>query len=730
MSELEEVKKRIEELRELIRHHDYLYYIKNEPEISDSEYDKLFRELVELEKKYPQFDDPASPTKRVGFPPAKEFKPFRHPVRMMSLDNVMSEGEFRDFVRRVVKEVGEGVEFTCEHKFDGLAVELIYRNGVLEVGSTRGDGIEGEEITNNLKTIPTIPLKLHGDTYPAEIYIYGEVIMFKKDFDELNRERLENGEPPFKNPRNAAAGSVRQLDPEITRSRKLHFFAYAYAVPEGVELPTTSHYEMLGKLEEWGFLTCRSAVKTSGFSRSSAESESEKVDASVPSVIRTSSVDEIAKYHSFWENKRYDLPYGIDGIVVKVDDVNLRKILGETARSPRWAVAWKFKPEEKETVLKGITVQVGRTGVLTPVAELEPVEIAGVVVKRATLHNFDWIKENDIRIGDVVKVVRSGDVIPYIEGVVIEKRPADARPVEVPEKCPVCGSEVVKYEGEVAVRCPNPNCPARLKESIKYAVSRQCFDIEGIGDKIVEELVDKGIVKSIPDIFKLDMSKLLMVSGMKEKKPANILRSIEKAKRVPYDRFINALGIPYVGSQTARLLAERFVPVDRLMNATMEELLEVEGVGEKVADSIVKFFKTVGRKLVEELLNAGVEIVYPEVEEEKPLDGLTFVFTGELGCCSRDVASEVVRRLGGKATNSVSKKTTYLVVGVNPGRTKREKAEKLGVEMIDEKRFLEIVGPKGRKLIDELVGGGPVKHDRGKGELESGKEPHEFSLFE
>ena len=666
--EFERAKKRVEELRELIRKYDYYYYVLNRPLVSDAEYDALFRELQELEEKYPELVTPDSPTQRVGAPPAEEFRQVRHAIPMLSLQNCFTEEEFREWDRRVKRMLGtEDVVYVCEPKLDGLGVELVYEDGVFTVGSTRGDGYVGEDVTNNLKTIKQVPLRLLSDEIPVPklLEVRGEVYMEKEDFKRLNEERAKRGEPLFANPRNAAAGSLRQLDPSVTASRPLKVFFYGLGRIEGYEI--RSQEELLRTLPKWGlpvnplWEVCRGP-------------------------------DEAIAFYKKVLDMREELPYEADGIVVKVNDFSQREILGEIARAPRWAIAFKFPAEQKTTRVLDIVVQVGRTGVLTPVAILEPVEVGGATISRATLHNEDEIKRKDIRIGDWVIVQRAGGVIPEIVAPIPERRTGQEREFRMPDRCPVCGGPVVRPEGEVAHRCTNISCPARIKESIRHFASRRAADIQGLGEKVVDKLVDSGLVKRISDLYKLTKMDLLRLEGFADKSAENLLREIEKSKGISLARFIYALGIPHVGEKLAEILAEHFDSIDDLARATEEELTRIEGIGPEVAKSIVDFFKNPeNRKLIEELKAAGLN---PRRQVKAgPLSGKTFVFTGALSSMTREEAKRLVEELGGRVASTVSRKVDYVVVGENPG-SKYERARALGIPTITEEEFLKLVGKK------------------------------------
>jgi len=663
----EEAKKRIEELRKLIRHHDYLYYVLNKPEISDAEYDKLMLELKELEEKYPEFITPDSPTQRVGGFPAEEFKTVTHTKPMLSLDSAFTEEDIRRFDERVKRELGvESVEYVAEPKLDGLSVELVYENGVFVRGSTRGDGVNGEDVTENLKTIRAVPLRLReGRGVPSLLAVRGEVIMHIDDFEELNKQLIERGEEPLANPRNAAAGSLRRLDPRETAERPLDIFFYEILNIEGVEVDT--QWDALNLLREWGLKVNRLIEKCS-------------------------SIDDAIKYHGWMAEKREKLSYEIDGVVIKVDRLGYHEKLGIKARSPRWAIAYKFPPREEETEIVDIVVQVGRTGALTPVALLKPVDVTGVTVSRATLHNQDFIDQMDVRIGDKVKVARAGDVIPEVVKVLKEKRTGKEKKFHIPSRCPVCGSKVVK-EGAF-YRCTGGlACIAQLKRSIAHYASKGAMDIEGLGRKNVDLLVDSGLVRRLSDLYTLKKEDLLSLPRFAEKSAENLIEGIEKSKNQNLARFIYALGIPNVGEHMARVLAEHFKSLDNLMKASVEDLTSIHEVGPETAESIVSFFREkTNRDEIERMKKLGVKATVERVEKKEGLlDGKVFVFTGALKSFSREEAKSLVEELGGRAASSVSRNVDFVVVGENPG-SKYDKAKKLGLKIIDEEEFKKMVG--------------------------------------
>ncbi len=671
--EKEKVKREIERLRREINRHDYLYYVLAQPEISDYEYDMLMKRLEELEQQYPEFITPDSPTQRVSGVPTKEFPVVQHRKPMLSLSNTYNEEEIRDFDRRVrsLLRPGEKYEYVCELKIDGVAMSLLYEDGVLVRAATRGDGEQGDDVTNNVKTIRSIPLRLETeDPVLRNIEVRGEIYFYRKDLVKLNEERLENGEPPFANPRNAAAGSLKLQDPRLVAKRPLKMFCY-WIEPLSDERYLKTHYHGLKTLEQLRFPVN-------------------------PHYRLCQNIEEVIAYWSEWQQKRDTLPYDIDGVVVKLNDLEQQERLGATAKSPRWAIAFKFKAEQVETRLKEIVWQVGRTGVVTPVAILEPVQILGTTVSRATLHNVEEIQRLDVRPGDYVLLEKGGDVIPKIVRVIKEKRPKDLPPYQPPTTCPVCGSPLVKHPGEVALRCENVACPEQVARRVEHFASRRAMDIEGLGEKVVDLLFREKLISDYGDLYYLKAKQLASLERMGEKSAANLIEAIERSKQQPLERLIFALGIPFVGEGAARLLAEKFQSLDALMNASVEEIASIEGIGEKTAVSIRKFFDNPSnRQVIEKLRRAGVR--FQQEEEAVQLDerfaGKTFVFTGALSRFTRDEAAELVRQRGGKVSNSVSRKTDYVVVGEDPG-SKYQKALQLGVTILNEEEFVRMLEGK------------------------------------
>ncbi len=662
----DEIKRRVEKLREEIHHHDYKYYVENSPEISDYEYDQLVKELKKLEERYPFLQSPTSPTQRVGGMPVEEFPTVEHPIPMLSLENSYSEEEIREFERRIHRELpGEDFEYVVELKIDGVSVSLIYEEGNFLRGSTRGDGRRGDEITANLKTIHTIPLKLRKKV-PGTIEVRGEIFMTKSGFLRVNEERREKGEPLFANPRNAAAGSLKLLDPRITSQRPLNNFIYLLAYTTQAPIPST-HMGCLEKLREWGF----------------------RVN---PHPKLCGSIEEVLDFCNSWVEEREELDYDMDGIVIKITNIDQQMRLGSTTKSPRWAIAYKFPAKQATTTIKNIVVQVGRTGALTPVAVLDPTPLAGTTITRATLHNEDEIRRKDIRIGDTVLIEKGGDIIPQVVKVVESKRKGTEKKFSMPKSCPVCGAKVVRLEDEAVSRCLGSSCPAQLKEKIAHYAQRQAMDIEGLGDKLIEQLVDKGIVSDVADLYGLDLDNLSALERMGEKSSQNLLSQIEKSKSQSLSRLIFGIGIRYVGIRGARVLVQNFRSLEDLAKATQEELEAILEIGPRTAQSIVWFFREKRNKeLLERLSKWGVRMKEEKEEEEEiPLAGKKFVFTGSLEHFSRQEAKDLVERLGARAISSVSKSVDYVVAGKNPG-SKYKKARELGVNILSEEDFVELI---------------------------------------
>ncbi len=668
---IDDARKLAEELRDVIRFHDYKYYVQANPVISDYDYDKLFRALKEIERKFPQLITPDSPTQRVASEITGEFPTVKHYAPMLSLDNAYTEEELREWDRRVRELTGlELVEYTVEPKLDGAGIALVYKDDLFIRGATRGDGEYGEDITNNLKTIKTIPLRAEFSKFGIKLAeIRGEVVISKEEFKKLNRERVEEGLPPFANPRNAAAGSIRQKDPKEVAKRRLEAVVYQLSYVEPPESDPKTHYESLKILDTLGFKTLFRDTKL------------------------CRGIDEVIEYCREWEKKRDSYPYEIDGMVVKVNDRSLYEKLGYTSHHPRWAIAYKFKPRRATTKLIDVVFQVGRTGTITPVGKLEPVQVGGVTVSSVSLFNEDFIKEKDIKIGDYVLVERAGDVIPYIAAVLKEKRTGEERDIVFPEKCPSCGSELVKLPDEVARRCINIGCPAQSVLRLKHWASREAMDIRGLGDATIKLLFNKGLVKDVGDLYYLKLIDLLRFPGIGEKSALNLLKAIEESKNRPIDRVLYGLGIRYVGSTTAKKISEIINSIWELKDIPIERIMRLEGVGYKVAKSIKEFFSIPQNlKVIEKLEKAGVNLEKKKVKKIADiLKGKTFVFTGTLDCCSREKAGEIVESLGGKFSNTITSRTDYLVVGKEPGKTKIEKAKKYGIKTITEEEFLNMI---------------------------------------
>lgn len=658
---------RAAELRREVDRHNYLYYVLDQPEITDAEFDRLFNELMELERAHPELASPDSPTQRVGAPPLKQFAEVTHRTPMLSLNNAFDEDEVLAFDRRVREGLEvDSVQYAVEPKFDGLAVSLSYRDGVFTQGATRGDGTTGEDVTPNLRTVRSLPLRLASAPDTKDLEVRGEVVMFKRDFEALNERQRKAGAKEFANPRNAAAGGLRQLDSRITARRPLHFFAYAVGVSAGARWST--HSETLDRLSEIGF---------------SVSPERAVVDG----------VQGLLGYFERIGRKRERLSYGIDGVVYKVNRLDWQRRLGFVSRAPRFALAHKYPAEEQATEVLGIDVQVGRTGALTPVARLKPVQVGGVTVTNATLHNEDELRRKDVRVGDTVVVRRAGDVIPEVVSVRLEKRPASARPFRMPTRCPVCGSAVTRAEDEAVARCSGGlYCPAQRKQALLHFASRRAMDIEGLGERLVDQLVDAGLVRTPADVYHLSVEALAGLERMGEKSAVNLLQSIDKSKRTTLARFIFALGVRNVGESTARDLARHLGSLDRLIEATEEELESVPDVGPVVARSIREFFReSHNREVIGKLRRAGV--IWPEskgVPARAPEEVKTFVLTGTLPNLTREEARERIEAKGHKVAGSVSRKTSFVVAGSDPG-SKLEKARELGVKVLDEAAFVDLL---------------------------------------
>jgi DNA ligase (NAD+) len=667
---LKEIKKQIEALRDKIRHHDYQYYVLNQPEISDAEYDKLYKRLEELEDKYPQFKSKTSPTQRVGADVQEEFRQVRHEVPMRSLENTYSFEEIKAWEKRILKIIPKIREYTVELKMDGVSTSLIYEKAEFKLGLTRGNGEIGDDITENIKTIRSIPLTLRKPKripLPKKLIVRGEIYMDIKDFKKLNTEKKKKGEQLFVNPRNATAGSLKLLDPKITAKRNLKCFIHSLGKVEGIDFET--QWQFLGTIKEYGFVVN-------------------------PHIKKCSSTDEVINFCREWQEKRENLPYEIDGVVIKVNSLKDQRKLGFTLKNPRWAIAYKFPAQQATTRLEGVKFQVGRTGTITPVAILKPVECGGVTISRATLHNFDEVKRLDVRLKDRVVVERAGDVIPKIVKSIKSVRTGKEKKIDIPTRCPVCAGTIEKEKEEVAYRCINPSCAAQIKRRLEHFASKNAMDIEGLGESVVEQLVDKKLVKDIADIYSLRKDSLLKLDLFAEKKADNLLKAIEDSKNRPLAKIIYGLGIRHVGEKAAFVLSNRYSDIDKLSEAKKEDLQKISEIGPIMAESIVKFFyQPEVKRVISKLKKAGLVMKAKQARTPQLLEGKRIVFTGELEGFSRDEAKELVMQLGGDATSSVSSQTDLVVVGKNPG-SKYKKAKRLKIKIIDEKEFKKLIKVK------------------------------------
>ncbi|GEN32503.1 DNA ligase (NAD+) [Cerasibacillus quisquiliarum] len=658
----QQVEKKIQALKKELNQYSYEYYVLDKPTVPDSEYDKKLRELEDLEKQFPELITADSPTQRVGDQPLDSFEKVRHAIPMLSLGNAFSSDELRDFDRRVKQTIGKDVSYICELKIDGLAVSLRYEDGQLVQGSTRGDGTIGEDITSNLRTIRSIPLSIHEKN---TIEVRGEAFIPQRSFITLNKQREENGEALFANPRNAAAGSLRQLDPKIAASRNLDVFWYGVGVWEGKEM--ASHSECLTYLSSLGF--------------------------KVNNEWRIcQSIEEVLDYVEYWTIRRPNLPYEIDGIVIKVDALSDQEALGYTAKSPRWAIAYKFPAEEVVTTLRDIELSVGRTGVITPTAILDPVRVAGSTVQRASLHNADLIREKDIRVGDTVILRKAGDIIPEIVRVIEEKRTGKEKEFSMPSHCPACQSELIHIEEEVALRCINPNCPAQIQEGLIHFSSRDAMNIDGLGERIIAQLFREKLVQSIPDVYRLEKNELLKLERMGEKSATNLLNAIEQSKENSLEKLLFGLGIRFIGVRASQILAEAFQSMDHLQQATYDDFIQIDEIGTKMADSLVQYFSDEKvQKMIQELSELGINMTYKgpvrsESSENTTFSGKVVVLTGKLEHYTRNEAKEKIEALGGKVTGSVSKNTDLLIAGEAAG-SKYKQAEKLGISIWNEEQL-------------------------------------------
>lgn len=668
---LEQAQQKIQDLSAEINQHNYNYYVLSKPTISDYEFDMLLEELQKLEAQFPQLVDENSPTKRVGGSITKNFETVKHKYPMLSLSNSYSKEEIADFEHRIKKLVEGELEYVCELKYDGVAIGITYKNGKLLQAVTRGDGVQGDNITENVKTIRSIPLQLKGD-FPEEFEIRGEVFMPKKVFEQLNKEKEEIGEQLYANARNTASGTLKMQDSAIVAQRKLDSYLYFVL---GENLPFSTHFQAIEKAKEWGFKVPLSEKKY---------------------IAKCRSVDEIFEFINYWDKARHQLDFDIDGVVIKVNSYDKQQELGMTAKSPKWAIAYKFKAEQAKTKLLEITYQVGRTGAITPVANLQPVLLAGTTVKRASLHNADQIEKLDIRINDTVLVEKGGEIIPKIVGVEATQRDIFSEPVSYITHCPECNTPLVRKEGEAQHYCPNEwGCPPQIKGKITHFISRKAMNIDGLGEETIDLLVDKNLISNSADLYELTYHQLYELEGFKEKKVQNILEGIQKSKQVPFERVLFAIGIRYVGETVAKKLAKQFKSIDAIANATFEELINTDEIGDKIAESLQQFFANeYHQQLVNRLKEKGLQLTLSEEQlanTTNKLAGLTFVVSGVFSLFSRDELKNSIEQNGGKVAGSISKKTSYIIAGENMGPSKLQKAQDLGVAIIDENKFMEMI---------------------------------------
>ena len=672
MSDKASVKAEIEHLRKEIEYHNRLYYIENSPEIDDYTFDQLLKKLEKLEEEHPEFEDPNSPTKRIGGDITKKFETVAHDYPMMSLSNSYSKEEITEFIQRIQKNIDEEVEFVCELKYDGVAIGVKYQDGCFYQAVTRGDGQKGDDVSNNVRTIKTIPLTLKEGDYPDRFEMRGEILLTQSQFQLLNKSLEEKGEQSYANPRNTASGTLKLQDSKVVAERKLDCFLYGLYT----EKPSVStHFDAVQKAGEWGF----------------------KIPSAQDKYIAIcQGIDEIMEFINYWEDKRLELNFDIDGIVIKVNRYDQQEELGYTAKSPRWAIAYKYKAEQAETLLQKVTYQVGRTGAVTPVANLKPVLLAGTTVKRASLHNADIIAELDVREGDTVQVEKGGEIIPKITGVDLTQRPEDSEPLEYASHCPECGTELIRKEGEAAHYCPNENgCPPQIKGKMEHFISRNAMDIDGMGQETVQQLFNAGLLTNIADIYSLKFDDLIQLDRMAEKSVNNLLKGVEASKKIGFERVLFALGIRYVGATVAKKLARAFGDIDSLKNASLEDLVAVDEIGERIAQSVIDYFdddKNV--EMVERLQSAGLqfELSEDQLPTSDLLAGKSIVVSGVFNKVSRKELKDLIEKHGGKSVGSVSAKTSYLVAGENMGPSKLEKAEKLEVNIINEDEFLNLIG--------------------------------------
>ena len=664
-----EAQNEINRLTNELNHHNHLYYVESDPQISDYNFDMLLNQLIDLEKKFPEFASETSPTKRVGGDITKKFASIKHRFPMLSLGNTYSREEIIEWENRIKKSVETKIEYVCELKYDGVAIGIAYENGKLVRAVTRGDGTSGEDVTANVKTIKTIPLQLKGD-YPADFEIRGEIFYPIDSFHKMNEERRENDEPEYANPRNLASGTLKQQDSRIVASRGLDCFLYGLY---GDDLPINSHYESVLKAKEWGFKIPVLAEKY---------------------IHKTDSIDGIMEFIAYWDKQRENLPFEIDGVVIKVNNYDAQQELGFTAKSPRWAIAYKFKTERVETLLESVVFQVGRTGSITPVANLKAVQLGGTVVRRASLHNADQIEKNDLYLGDSVYVEKGGEIIPKIVGVNLDKRKPDAQKVEFIAHCPECQTELVRREGESNHFCPNEKaCPPQVTGRMEHFIARKAMNIDGLGVETIVQLFKAGLVQNVADLYSLTFDQVVNLDRMADKSANNLLQSIKASKQIPYERVLFALGIRFVGETVAKKLAARFENIDVLAQASFEELISVDEIGEKIAISVQNYFlEAEHREVIEKLKQAGIQLqgVKKEMLSTK-FEGMNFVVSGVFSTFSRDELKKVIEDNGGKNVSSISAKTTYVVAGENMGPAKLEKATKLGVTILNEAEFVSLL---------------------------------------
>ncbi len=665
-----QAEREIQRLREQIRYHDYKYYVEAQPEISDLEYDRLVQRLRELEAQFPELVTPDSPTQRIGDQPVPELRSVRHRVPMLSIDNTYSQQEVRAWAQRIARMLpGEKIEYVVEYKIDGVAIALTYERGLLVLGATRGNGVVGDDVTHNVRTIRDVLLRLHGDNPPPVVELRGEVYMTNSDLVRLNEEQKKRGEPPFANTRNVTAGSIRLLDPKLCAQRRLRMFVHSLGYTEGVEFAT--HMEFLAQVRRWGLKP-------------------------TPHAQVFDDIDAVLAHCDELIERLHELDFEVDGLVIKVNSLDQQRRLGATSKSPRWLIAYKFEKYEATTRVLDIQVQVGKTGIVTPVAILEPVEIAGTVVSRASLFNKDEVERKDVRVGDVVVVEKAGKIIPHVVRVEKHLRKKRLPKFHFPTRCPECGTPLVQDEGGVYIRCPNPDCPAQVRERIRFFASREGMDIEGLGEKLVDQLVSTGLVKTYGDLYRLKQEQLEKLERMGKKSSQNLIRNIQASKRRGLARLLNALAIRHVGRHVAQVLARHFGSMDRLMQASREELAAIPEIGPVIAESVYQFLHSPrGREIIEDLRRQGVLMEEPQDQQprEKPLAGKTIVVTGTLENFTRDEIKQVIEQYGGRAASSVSSKTDFVLVGEKPG-SKLQKARQLGVPTLSEEEFLALIGRK------------------------------------